>query len=73
MKVHLAKKFSNGKVNIEQTECGKRVSRYSAVRNGLMIAKTSLFNRSYVDRKESVCVCCLAKAKEQNRLLIETL
>jgi len=69
MKVHLAKKFSNGKVNIEQTECGKRVNRYSAVRNGLMIAKTSLFNRNFIDGgEESVCICCLAKAKEQGRI-----
>jgi len=69
MKVHLAKKFSNGKVNIEQTECGKRVSRNSAVRNGLMIAKTSLFNRNFIDGgEESVCLCCLVKAKEQGRI-----
>jgi len=61
MKVHLAKKFTNGTVTQNVSECGKKA--YSRNNQVLMICKTMQFNRS-----ANKCINCEAKAKEQNRI-----
>jgi hypothetical protein len=62
MKVHLAKKFTNGRITLKVAECGKKA--YSRNNQVLMICKTTQFNLS-----ENKCINCKSKAKQQNRLI----
>jgi len=65
MKVHLAKRFSGNKVSLRRTECGRDLHGISQV---IMIVKTKLFRERYEVSKDSVCLRCAGKAKEQNRI-----
>lgn len=60
MKVHLAKKFSNGKVSTLMTECGKHT--FSRNNQMLMIAKTNSFKETMEKYK---CINCNAKLKNR--------
>ncbi len=58
MNVHLAKKFTNGSITRNVTECGKRT--YSNNNQVLMVLKTNAFKNS-----SNKCINCEAKLKNR--------
>tara|TARA_R110000772_G_scaffold67308_3_gene149399 strand:+ start:199 stop:411 length:213 start_codon:yes stop_codon:yes gene_type:complete len=66
-KTHLAQSIGNGKINLHKSSCG--LGDFN--RNGRFnyITRTSEFKNSLIENGEdTVCLKCLAKAKEQGRV-----
>lgn len=63
MKVHLAKKFTNGSVSLQMTECG-RIGNQGQI-GGL---KSRQFAAIYNDNKDRCCMICASRGKDQGRI-----
>lgn len=66
MKAHLAKRFSNHKVSLSQSECGQ----YHGSRNAYIL-KTKAFNEMYVNSNDTCCMKCVKAAIDQKRFIVE--